>query len=141
MQYLHGVLDKDQVPQEDLSPRSFKGHLRFQSCWWSAGAWPPVLGGVDDVTEAFVDTSGCQAVPLCGTPLQDHRRVRQGEELPPMQVAAKLTADSAQDGLQALLPAQAGGQTSWRGQSLHSRLWEPPWTPQGLHGPGFMSLE
>lgn len=27
MQYLHGVLDKDQVPQEDLSPRSFKGHL------------------------------------------------------------------------------------------------------------------
>ena len=105
MQYLHGVLDKDQVPQEDLSPRSFKGHLWFQSCWWSAGAWPPVLGGVDDVTEAFVDTSGCQAVHLCGTPLQDHRRVRQGEELPPMQVAAKLIADSAQDGLQALLPA------------------------------------
>lgn len=113
MQYLHGVLDNDQVPQEDLSPRSSEGHLLFQSCWWSVGTWPPVLGGVDDVTGAFVDTSGCQAVPFCGIPLQNHRGVRQGEELPPTQVATKLTVDSAQDGLQALFPAQAGGQTSW----------------------------
>lgn len=45
MQYLHGVLDNDQVPQEDLSPRSSEGHLLFQSCWWSVGTWPPVLEG------------------------------------------------------------------------------------------------
>lgn len=39
--------------------------------------------------------------------------MRQEEELPPTQVGAELTVDSAQDGLQALFPAQAGGQTDF----------------------------
>ena len=54
---------------------------------WDLAASP---GKVDDVTGAFVDTSGCQAIPICGTPLQDHRAVRQEEELPPTQVGTEL---------------------------------------------------